>query len=259
MSRSTWKPSTRSAIHAAAVAIGETLGTRRYAVVGGAACMLLGSMRLTEDVDLVVPKGTVGEYRKLFKTAEAEERGFRTGTEQPRHTFHGPESVLVEFLSTAGMFKGRFDEDTATVVVDGVRILHPLSLLDAKCESVFSRGEHKKHTDAEDIRFLLEHCAGNGLKITARDVPHASPEAVEYLMSEGWVPQEAWVKAGYVPGGRSFDCMLRSGSHPRRSQKVGSQRRVRQMKNLRWKPRAQLDGCRRTNARLPVSAVRRWP
>ena len=170
--------------------------------------MLLGSMRLTEDVDLVVPKGTVAEYRKLFRTPEAEGRGFRTGTEQPRHTFHGPESVLIEFLSTAGMFKGRFDEDTPTVVVDGVRILHPLNLLDTKCESVFSRGKHKKHTDAEDIRFLLGHCASNGLRITATNVPHASLEAIEYLVSEGWVPQEAWVKAGYVPGGRSFYCIL---------------------------------------------------
>ena len=89
MPPSTWKPATRTAIHAAAVAIGETLGTRRYAIVGGAACMLLGSMRLTEDVDLVVPKGTAPEYRKLFKTTEAEGRGFRTGSEQPRHTFHG--------------------------------------------------------------------------------------------------------------------------------------------------------------------------
>ncbi|KAI1790433.1 hypothetical protein LXA43DRAFT_1148043 [Ganoderma leucocontextum] len=200
MPPSAWKPATRSAIRAAAVAVSQTLNPRPYAIVGGGACMLLGSMRLTEDVDLVVPKGTVAEYRKLFQTPAAEGRGFRTGTEQPKHTFHGPEDVLVEFLSPAGMFRGPFDENTPTVVVDGVRVLHPLHLLDAKCESVFSRGEHKKHTDAEDIRFLLVYCADNGLEIMTGNVPHAHPEAVEYLMSEGWVPREAWVNAGYVPG-----------------------------------------------------------
>ena len=204
---STWKPATRSAIHAAAVAVAETLGARPYAIVGGAACMLLGSMRLTEDVDFVVPKGTVAEYRKLFRTPEAEGRGFSTRTEQPRHTFHGTEGVLIEILSPAGMFRGTFDEGTPTVVVDGVRVLHPLHLLDAKCESVFSRGEHKKHTDAEDIRFLLGYCADKGLEITADGVPHAHPEAVEYPMSEGWVLREAWMKAGYVPGGESFRYM----------------------------------------------------
>ncbi|PIL30717.1 hypothetical protein GSI_06885 [Ganoderma sinense ZZ0214-1] len=200
MPPSAWKPATRSAIHAAAMAVAETLNPRPYAVVGGAACMLLGSMRLTEDVDLVMPRGTVAEYRKLFRTPEAESRGFTTGTEQPRHTFHGAERALVEFLSPAGMFRGAFDENTPTVVVDRVRVLHPLNLLDAKCESVFTRGEHKKHTDAEDIRFLLAYCADNGLEITFQNVPHAHPEAVEHLMSEGWVPREAWEKAGYVPG-----------------------------------------------------------
>ncbi len=42
---------------AAAKAVGYALGDQDYALVGGAACVLLDSTRATEDVDIVVPKG----------------------------------------------------------------------------------------------------------------------------------------------------------------------------------------------------------
>ncbi len=204
MSNSHSTLASRDAVQAAAGAVANTVGNRPYAIVGGAACLLLGGKRQTEDVDLVVPKNTIVEYRKLFRTPDATRLGFKTATQQPRHTFHGQENVLIELLSPPGMFRAHFDENTPTVVVNGIRVLHPLILLDTKCGALISRGESKRFTDAQDIVFLLGFCAKNRIQITTRDVPNASPESVEYLISQDWVQREAWVNAGYVQGSKSF-------------------------------------------------------
>lgn len=206
----------RGAVQAAASAVANAVGNRPYAIVGGAACLLLGSVRQTEDVDLVVPKNTVVEYRKLFRTPDATRLGFKTGTQQPRHTFHGQENVLIELLSPPGMFKTHFDANTPTVLVNGIRVLHPLFLLDAKCGALISRSEQKRFTDAQDIIFLLGYCVAHGLKITTRDVPNASPDNVEYLISQGWVSREVWAHAGYVQGSEwsAIDSPPYSAAHP---------------------------------------------
>ncbi|KAM5542115.1 hypothetical protein V8D89_004198 [Ganoderma adspersum] len=200
MSNSHSTLASREAVQAAAGAIANTVGARPYAIVGGAACLLLGGTRQTEDVDMVVPKNTVVEYRKLFRSSDAARLGFKTGTQQPRHTYHGQENVLIELLSPPGMFKSHFDENTPTVVVNGIRVLHPLILLDTKCGALISRAENKRFTDAQDITFLLGFCSSHRIPITTRDVPNASPDSIEYLISQGWVPREAWVNAGYVQG-----------------------------------------------------------
>lgn len=204
MSHSHSTLASREAVQAAAGAIAHAVGTRPYAIVGGAACLLLGGTRQTEDVDMVVPRNTVVEYRTLLRSSDAARLGFKTGTQQPRHTYHGPENVLVELLSPPGMFKGHFDEKTPTVTVRGIRVLHPLILLDTKCGALISRAENKRFTDAQDIIFLLGLCVREGIPITAKAVPNASPDCVEYLISQGWVPREAWVNAGYVQGSKSL-------------------------------------------------------
>ena len=40
---------------AALTALGNTLGDDNYALVGGGACVALGSSRATQDIDFVVP------------------------------------------------------------------------------------------------------------------------------------------------------------------------------------------------------------
>lgn len=71
-SSSQLKPSPKE-IRAASEALGALLTSRvKYAVLGGAACQLLGSGRVTEDVDFVVPKGEVKSARKLLAAEPAQ-------------------------------------------------------------------------------------------------------------------------------------------------------------------------------------------
>ncbi|KAI0330247.1 hypothetical protein GY45DRAFT_1323970 [Cubamyces sp. BRFM 1775] len=164
-----------------------------YAIVGGAACILLGSQRITEDVDFVVPTGRTAAARQLLRASPAFRVDARTC-----HTWHRATGLAIEIVTM--WFQSAFTERTPTVVVDGgVRVLHPVRILDAKCKSVLARSAlYKKNTDAHDIVFLLQYCARNGVAIRAGDVEHAGAETIEYLIAQEMTPREAWNAAGYV-------------------------------------------------------------
>jgi hypothetical protein len=51
---------------AAVEAVAHSMGDRNYAIVGGAACLVLGSSRKTIDVDFVVPKGDTKAARSAL-------------------------------------------------------------------------------------------------------------------------------------------------------------------------------------------------
>lgn len=97
---------------AACAAVAAALAGTRYAVVGGAACVLLGAGRRTEDVDVVVLKGGVQAARKLLSQAPSINVDPRT-----RHTTFTPASTDIELLSPPGMFRQAFTEETATLMV----------------------------------------------------------------------------------------------------------------------------------------------
>ncbi|KAI1340962.1 hypothetical protein F5Y15DRAFT_378421 [Xylariaceae sp. FL0016] len=141
----------------AASAVSRALGNADYALVGGAACSVLGSNRLTADVDFVVPKGATKTARALLKqhptVSSVDKRTQHT-------TFVADPTVEIEILAPPALFQQDFSPNTPTLLLDGVRVLKPALLINAKCGSLPQRNtEEKQSTDSEDILFLLEWCA----------------------------------------------------------------------------------------------------
>lgn len=187
-------------VRKAAQAVAVTLGPdTKFAVVGGAACALLGSNRVTTDVDIVVPPGrTVNARRKLAESSE-----FHVD-KRTRHTTHIETGVDIEILTPPSLFRGSFDESSETFVVDGVPVLPPLDLLNAKMVSILGRADDaKKDSDASDIRFLLAYCVENKLHITTSTVPAATNDLIDLLVYNSWVRRSLWMAAGHG-GGKSL-------------------------------------------------------
>lgn len=127
---------------AACVAACSSLKSLPYAVVGGAACVLLGSDRQTSDVDIVVPKGAVVSVRDCLRNQHAVTVDRRTG-----HTAVNPPGtttrVPVELLCPPAMFRYDYTQATPIIIVDvgnvAIRVLHSLILLHVKLEVVTRR------------------------------------------------------------------------------------------------------------------------
>lgn len=172
-----------------------------YAVVGGGACLLLGHPRSTADIDIVVPAGAIPQTRRLLRDSSLFEVDPRT-----RHTFFADGQVQIELLAPPTMFREPFDSATPTVQVDGVKVLLPVRLLNAKCGSILQRaGDTKKASDAQDIRFLLRYVAEQNLAVRAEEVPNASREFVEWAVGFMGVAQDLWDAAGYNGGACEID------------------------------------------------------
>ncbi|KAK4195449.1 hypothetical protein QBC40DRAFT_259016 [Triangularia verruculosa] len=180
---------------AAAKAVAYCLGSEQpHALVGGAACLVLGSSRVTVDVDLVVPKGKTKDARQLLRS----QPDYFTVEGRTNHTsYRSTPPVEIEILTPPALFKEPFDEATETIQVNGTRVLKPTLILNAKCRSILGRAnEEKKNTDAEDIKFLLNWCLRNASYPTNSEVPNTTKEFVDNFIAyyEG---AELWHKAGY--------------------------------------------------------------
>lgn len=133
----------------ASKAIRDALQDTCYAIVGGTACQLLGSTRVTEAVDFVVVQGKTREARAALKKSGLFHIDPRT-----LHTAY--KGVQIDILAPPRMFKEAFDEHTPVQLIHGVKVLQTAQLLNAKCGSVRTRADHRKEqTDAFDIVFLL--------------------------------------------------------------------------------------------------------
>lgn len=180
---------------AATQAVAYSLGSeQQYAIVGGAACLVLGSSRVTADVDLVVPKGKTRDARQLLK----KQQGYFSIESRTNHTaYRSMPPVEVEILAPPALFQEHFDDATETIEVNGTRILKPALILNAKCRSILGRAtQGKRNTDAEDIQFLLSWCAQNAVYPTSVEVPNASKEFVDYFIAN-YQGSELWYNAGY--------------------------------------------------------------
>ncbi|RDL42339.1 uncharacterized protein BP5553_02318 [Venustampulla echinocandica] len=170
----------RDQVLEAARAIGQTLKTQTYAIVGGASCSILGSMRTTHDVDIVVPKGATKQARMLLKNdAELYDVDNKT-----LHTYYKSNPpVEIQILASPSLFQETFDESTPVITIDGINVLKPTLILNAKCRSILGRrtGE-RKLADAADIQFLLGWCSTNNCIPTAAEVPNASKEFIEWFI-----------------------------------------------------------------------------
>ncbi|KAK4038391.1 hypothetical protein C8A01DRAFT_37634 [Parachaetomium inaequale] len=174
-------PSTDHVV-AAAKAVARALkdGGVKYAIVGGAACLLLGSNRVTTDVDFVT---------------HADHFAVDSRTNHTVYLSNPP--IEIQISAPPALFREPFDEDTETIeVLDGVHVLKPTLILNAKCRSILGRaGDDKKMSDAQDIRFLLNWCAEHDMA-TKADVPNATGEFVEAFIAM-YGGEELWGNLGY--------------------------------------------------------------
>lgn len=191
------KPSRQHVVDAAAAVAFALDGQVPYALVGGGGCSVLGSQRVTEDIDIVVPRDRTAEARALLKRHPA----YFDIDPKTLHTYFQSEPcpVRVELLAPPGMFREDFTDATPTIRVhdDRIRVLKPTLLLNAKCGSVQNRpNQERMQSDAMDIVFLLSWCHRNGLYPTGDEVPNATRALVDTFTT--LVPsKEHWVNAGY--------------------------------------------------------------
>jgi len=170
-------------ILAAAKALSTSLNDSPYAIVGGAACALLGSTRELPDFDIVVPRGETASTRALLKHQDT------LFEVEPRklHTFFnsGHSRVQIKILTPPGMFRGTFDAETRTIELQGVKILHPVLILNELCSAIMGRwSEERKKTDADNILFLLKWLAKDDGKIRWADVPNVDRDFATWFVGE---------------------------------------------------------------------------
>jgi hypothetical protein len=179
---------------AAAKAVGYALGDHLYAVVGGAACALLGAQRVTDDVDIVVPQGTATETKAKLKSQETY---FEFESRASRTYYKSNPRIQIEILSPPTLFRENFSVSTPVIFIHGVKVLKPALILNAKCNSILGRAtEEKKENDAADIQFCLCWSAVNNVFPTAAEVPNADREFVEWFLST-YRDEQLWIYARY--------------------------------------------------------------
>ncbi|KAK2736783.1 hypothetical protein FQN57_000555 [Myotisia sp. PD_48] len=185
----------QAAMQHAVHAVGGALRQTKYAIIGGAACMLLGSSRYTEDIDIVVPTGQTPAARQELRSA-----GF---TIEPKTLHTNYEGIEIEILAPPGLFKERYDVNTPTIEVQQVRVLEPALILNAKCRSILGRAkEDKKVSDSIDILFLLRWFVDNPQhpKPTVAEVPNATKEFRDWFTHSYCATEEQkalWEQAGF--------------------------------------------------------------
>ncbi|EJD04955.1 uncharacterized protein FOMMEDRAFT_81035 [Fomitiporia mediterranea MF3/22] len=173
----------------------------RYAILGGAACMALGSTRATQDVDIVVATGPESgqDIDSKIRTLVGLSGGrFSAHTDQygiPHFRLDGIEVEIFDptvwphrpqyrqFLSNNGsIYIG--DKDEGYVVVAPPLLLR---------EKLITFGERKNRpsSDLQDIQFLMWYCSGFGYTIDLRgnDTISASARAglLEFANTGGQV------------------------------------------------------------------------
>jgi hypothetical protein len=162
-----------------AVAKGLNSTNIKWAIVGGAGLMALGSPRMTEDVDFVVypPVELMAAENELRKDTRF------SIDPRTRHTTFASSSgcaVEIEALSSPGTFKGHFDDTTPLItVLEGVHLLNAPLYLESKCGSLPRRGNNKKRdNDATDIRYILNFMIQSNIHTDSFEVPSATPDFI---------------------------------------------------------------------------------
>ncbi|KAE8373537.1 hypothetical protein BDV26DRAFT_285008 [Aspergillus bertholletiae] len=182
-------------IFEAALALGRALvHCEKYALVGGSACVVLGSIRATQDADFVVLRGRLSNARRLLRASS----DFVVEARTNHTTFKAERQVQVDILAPPVWFQEPFDETTEVTTIEGIKVLKPALLLNAKCRSILSRPTaQKRRTDHHDIIFLLNFCVKNpGYLPKATEVPNAREELVQLIL-QIYGGQKDWVRAGY--------------------------------------------------------------
>jgi hypothetical protein len=162
------------AVRAAAQEIGKIFQNRTYAIVGAAACVVLGSTRMTNDIDIVVPKGETLEVRRLFRNQE----GFVVEKGTLHTYFQSNPRVQIKLLTPPLLYMEDFDASTPTVLIGSARVLMPALLLNTIFHFILEKEEEEMRRDALDIRFLLRWCHEHGYPPRAAECPRVTRELV---------------------------------------------------------------------------------
>lgn len=196
-------------MYAALGAIKKALPDIPYAIIGGVACIVLGSQRPTKDLDIVVPDGRAAEAATLlaatghFGTETTQTGRRRTWYHATRHRNYNldvlePHDIGQTFASTGGV--------PDTINVNGYPVLHPAQLLNFKIASWVDRmGTHgyKKINHAKDIRFLVDWLAKERIIVTKSEVSHATDDFLVLFCASYPGMDKAFEKIGLVRTGRS--------------------------------------------------------
>jgi hypothetical protein len=144
-------------------------------IIGGAAVVVLGSRRQTQDVSFV----TIPSQVKEARAALSRDPRFEVHP-QTRHTYFSAtngERVQIDIVTPPTTFQARFDSATNVILAKGIRILDPVMILESKCsKSIAQRGDKKRETDASDIVFLLNYLVESGDRLSRCAVPSANAE-----------------------------------------------------------------------------------
>lgn len=169
---------------AVASALSETV---HYAVLGGAACSILGSTRQTEDVDVVVPQNVTRHARAALRASSSvESRTNHTTYLFDHDTTSGgtqTEPIDIEILTPPSLFQDEYTSDTPVFDIGGVCVLHPMRILTSKCNSVVQRSSpQKRQTDIIDIKFLLNTIITHQMYQSPAELTR-----LRTLISEEWI------------------------------------------------------------------------
>jgi hypothetical protein len=151
----------------------------RYAIVGGAGLIAMGSSRVTEDVDLVVyPPSAVKTAKDLMRGSPGFSMDPRT-----RHLSYQTKQdrvIDIQVLSFPGTFKAEFNESTAVVDTPSGAVVVDLPVyLESKCGAIQTRAsDDKRKTDLDDIVFLLKSLEQEERKLQQSEVPSATKELI---------------------------------------------------------------------------------
>jgi hypothetical protein len=97
-----------------------------------------------------------------------------------RHTYFHPQAhnpIEIEVLCYPSTFKITFNSETEILDMNGIRLLHPVTLLNSKCDAVIQRSSmSKREPDTDDITFILLLAIERGMRFDLDEVLSASED-----------------------------------------------------------------------------------
>ncbi|KAL5519487.1 hypothetical protein ACEPAH_1170 [Sanghuangporus vaninii] len=143
-----------------------------YVVLGGAACIALGSYRATEDVDIVVNTEGQDIQSKIQALQASAGQRFTISTDRFGAPLYKLDGVEVEIFDPSQWplrpQYGEFLKEQGRVFVGGCYVVSPPLLLREKLATVAERRSAKTQSDKIDIEFLLLYCKEHGHTLDLR-------------------------------------------------------------------------------------------
>jgi hypothetical protein len=181
-------------------ALSSALKDKKYAVIGGAALVALGSThRTTEDVDILVPTGTTIVTKNtlsMYPQFTIDPRTRHLTYSSPNFQHENP--IQIDVLTEAMAFIPAAELESTFRTDSGVNIAKPSTLLNYKISTSYGRSSlWKKRTDWEDVQYLIAWHVNHVNKLPPGGIPNASAEAYEDLhyFAEDVTPEE-WLHIG---------------------------------------------------------------